>query len=175
MKKLSTLFASAILALSLASIGCGDNVLEDSDLETLPSDRGSEIVIIPNQDEAMTALESAESLGFVVVEINDDEGYITAIGDLSLSDKARDMPGIFNVLPADAGQPIIPDYGVNSRVPDRADTPGDLHGDSGNSYQDGNSAALPPEATPAPGSSLHSAGPDGSGIYSPDEIIGGKR
>mgnify|MGYP001825110238 CR=1 FL=1 len=91
MTKLTLIIASLALALTAA---CGDNV---SDVGP-----GSLIVIIPDEGRAIDALESAEEVGFVDPIFYEDAGYITAIGDLSLAPEALDMPGIADVLPADA-------------------------------------------------------------------------
>jgi hypothetical protein len=92
MTKLTLITASLALALTAA---CGDNL--EADLE-----RDDLIVIIPHAGQAIDALESAELVGFEDPLFFEDVGYITALGDLSLADEAMDLPGIAEVLPADA-------------------------------------------------------------------------
>ncbi|MBT8494248.1 MAG: hypothetical protein KJO07_14425 [Deltaproteobacteria bacterium] len=171
MKKLRILFVSALLALS--AIGCGDNLVEESDIGQLPSDRDSELIIIPHQDQAIAALESIDELGFEDPTLYDDIGVITAFGDLSLATKARTMPGIYDVMPAEEGKPL-PDYGIESQAPSQDDTPGDLHGDSGVDFQP-RIEREGPESPRLGGASLHQAGAEDGELYSPDEVIGGKR
>jgi hypothetical protein len=97
-----------VLALALAlTAACGDNLEADTELE-----RGDVVIIIPNPDQVIDALESAELAGFKDPIYFEDAGYISAVGDLSIADGALRLPGIADVLPADA----LDDGSWNDRV-----------------------------------------------------------
>lgn len=114
-KTLSTLLPAFALVLG---IGCGDNLAE------LPgSERDGEVLIIPHEGQALTALESAESAGFQDPIFFEDADIITAFGDMDLADEARNLPGIRDVIPAEEGMPYRPEktprYQLDNNLDDR--------------------------------------------------------
>jgi len=109
MKRLTALLTFACLAFAA---GCGDNV--DVDVR-----RDGEVLIIPQEGKAITALESAEAVGFADPLYFEDVGVITAFGSMDLADEAREMPGIEDVVPAGEGHPLDPELGIDHRWPNR--------------------------------------------------------
>ena len=100
MTKLAAAIVTSLLALSM---GCGDNSKTDL------GQRDTLIDIIPHDGEAITAIESAESLGFTdaiyVVELD----IISMVGDPGLVDQLETMAGIDSVRIA---EPLMPEFGV---------------------------------------------------------------
>ncbi len=115
MKKLSAAIVTTLFALSM---GCGDNVTAD-DL----GERDTLIDIVPHSGEAITALESAESLGFGEAIYHVELDIFSMVGDPGLMDELAAMPGISIVRIA---EPLVPDLGFELDLEFR---PGPLDGD----------------------------------------------
>jgi len=99
MKKLAAAFVTTLFALS---IGCGDNLIVDD-----VSERDTIIDIVPHAGEALTAIESAESLGFGEAIYFVELDIISMVGDPGLVDQLGRLPGVSGVFIA---QPAVPDY-----------------------------------------------------------------
>jgi len=101
MKKLTAAIVTTLFALS---IGCGDNS-NTGDV----SERDTVIDVVPQAGDAITAIESAESLGFTEAIYFMELDIISMVGDPGLLDELEKMPGISS---ATVGVPLLPDLGA---------------------------------------------------------------
>lgn len=157
----SILTLASMLALGLAT-GCGDNLAvdEDGEIGEQPSREG-DVLIIPQSGMMLDALAAAEEFGYTDTVILEDQGAILGWGDLTWADDVKALPGIYDVIPAPDARPYEPDTDLGAEP-------------------------SAPEAGPGPESDrIRSLGIMDNGldsvedadepIYSPDEVIGGRR
>ncbi len=122
MKKLSVAILTTLFALSL---GCGDNLTAEE-----LGERDTLIDIVPHAGEAITAIESAESIGYTDAIYHVDLDILSMVGDPGLMDELAAMPGISTVRLA---EPLLPDLGLDLEYGGPSTDAGDAPdgGDSG--------------------------------------------